>query len=508
MLVLLRLALGCHFLYEGIWKIHHPDLFVGETEGFLSSARGPLAGLFYWMVPDIDGHQRLEGNLNLLEVDGKGGNDKGDLKLAKSWDGLRQTFVDFYRPAAGKDDDKKLHEQLAEAAKKVYERHVQGLREFIAENGEKIKAHFESLKRYEEGLKTDPHTMFQTQRRWEELQDLRQEAKGWIADLDSRESALKADLLDLLREERKPEKEAVAAADREAAASAAAKKAADAATKKAAKPETKKPVEPETKKAETGATPPQPPAAEPKPETVIPKSPADDRPSDPPKDLSSQPAKANVNAKETEESGSEESAEPDESKTPAAKSDKKKSDAETAKPRGADSAKAKAGKAKAADESKPAAPSKEAPAAPDVVDFSPLAKSHSAAGPFAPSGNPLTWTRIEQLAFLLTWALFGIGLCLVLGLFARLSALGGAAFMLFVVLSHPSYPGIYPLDAPQMGHSLLVNEGFRGDDRPVGDRFHHPGALDRIGLLPPQLLDQTFLLQVLRGTRYSGSRHE
>ena len=32
--------------------------------------------------------------------------------------------------------------------------------------------------------------------------------------------------------------------------------------------------------------------------------------------------------------------------------------------------------------------------------------------------------------------------------------------MLFVVLSHPSYPGVYPLDPPQLGHSLLVNRDF------------------------------------------------
>ena len=100
----------------------------------------------------------------------------------------------------GKDEPKKLHEQLAEEAEKVYERHVKGLNEFVKENGDKIKAHFESLTRYEEGLKTDPRTMFQTQRRWDEMQDLRKEAKGWIADLDSRENALKADLLDLLQQ--------------------------------------------------------------------------------------------------------------------------------------------------------------------------------------------------------------------------------------------------------------------------------------------------------------------
>ncbi len=89
-----------------------------------------------------------------------------------------------------------------------------------------------------------------------------------------------------------------------------------------------------------------------------------------------------------------------------------------------------------------------------------MAENRPAGGPFAPSRNPLTWTPIEQLAFLLTWALFAIGLCLMLGLFTRLSALAGAGFMLFVVLSHPSYPGVYPLDPAQMGHALLVTRDF------------------------------------------------
>ena len=60
----------------------------------------------------------------------------------------------------------------------------------------------------------------------------------------------------------------------------------------------------------------------------------------------------------------------------------------------------------------------------------------------------------------MTYALLGIGICLLLGLFTRLSALAGAGFMLFVVLSQPSYPGVYPLDPPQLGHALLVNKDF------------------------------------------------
>ena len=37
LLVALRLALGCHFLYEGVWKYTHPAQFAAETEGFLSA---------------------------------------------------------------------------------------------------------------------------------------------------------------------------------------------------------------------------------------------------------------------------------------------------------------------------------------------------------------------------------------------------------------------------------------------------------------------------------------
>ncbi len=78
-LVALRLGLGCHFLYEGVWKIEHRKQLstwggpaIRETGGwntehreefsaepFLTQAKGPLAGFFYAMVHDIDGRQRL-----------------------------------------------------------------------------------------------------------------------------------------------------------------------------------------------------------------------------------------------------------------------------------------------------------------------------------------------------------------------------------------------------------------------------------------------------------------
>ena len=331
--------MGWHFLYEGIWKIRHADAFVAETEGFLSGARGPLAGVFYSMIPDIDGHRRLEGDLTQVEAKDAAGNPTTQPKLAKRWDEeVRQRFVDYYRPADGKEETKNLHKELGVEAQKVYARHVHGLNEFIQENGDKIEAHFESLKRCEEGRKTDPHTVFQTQRRWDEMQDLRKEAKGWISDLDSRENALKGDLLDLLRKDRKSEVDAVTLAKKKT---------------RRQRPRRRNP----TKKPLT-----------------------------------------------------------DQRQWPT-----QRSSWSTSAPW-------------------PRTTWKTAPSPAVRIRF--------------------PGQRIEQLAFLLTWALTAIGLCLMLGLFTRPAALAGAGFMLFVVLSQPSYPFVIPADPPQLGHALLVNKDF------------------------------------------------
>jgi uncharacterized membrane protein YphA (DoxX/SURF4 family) len=81
-------------------------------------------------------------------------------------------------------------------------------------------------------------------------------------------------------------------------------------------------------------------------------------------------------------------------------------------------------------------------------------------GPPPHSRNPLRWNRIEQINFAVTYGLTAIGLCLLLGLFTRLAALGGALFMLFVVMTQPAWPTIFPPDPPILGHALLINKDF------------------------------------------------
>ena len=76
------------------------------------------------------------------------------------------------------------------------------------------------------------------------------------------------------------------------------------------------------------------------------------------------------------------------------------------------------------------------------------------------SWNPFQWDRTEQINFAVTFGLTAIGLCLMLGFCTPLAALGGAAFMCFVVMTQPAFPGIVPPDSPIVGHALLVNKDF------------------------------------------------
>ena len=85
--------------------------------------------------------------------------------------------------------------------------------------------------------------------------------------------------------------------------------------------------------------------------------------------------------------------------------------------------------------------------------------SRSKAPPPA-SGNPFRWDRMEQINFAVTYGLTAIGLCLMLGFCTPLAALGGAAFMCFVVMTQPAFPAIYPPDPAVVGHALLVNKDF------------------------------------------------
>jgi uncharacterized membrane protein YphA (DoxX/SURF4 family) len=63
-------------------------------------------------------------------------------------------------------------------------------------------------------------------------------------------------------------------------------------------------------------------------------------------------------------------------------------------------------------------------------------------------------SQIQKIDLATMWGLSAIGLCLMLGLFTPLAALGGATFLLSIYLSSPPWPG---LPQPGPGHYLYVN---------------------------------------------------
>lgn len=187
MLVILRLTIGWHFLYEGVWKIAHADKFTAEP--FLSQAKGPAAPLFYAMLPDMDGRQRLP------VATGKAGEKTvgGDVYL-KAWQALKQQVLDEYKPDA---------DQQA-AMEGLYERYEDSLADYLAANQEDIVAYHESLGRFEAELAAGNNgAPFQKKRTWERQMELRREVNGWLNELDGMGEEYRLAIWDVLDDDQK-----------------------------------------------------------------------------------------------------------------------------------------------------------------------------------------------------------------------------------------------------------------------------------------------------------------
>ena len=279
-LVVLRLALGCHFLYEGVWKITHRDEF--SAEPFLTQAKGPISGLFYAMLPDVNGRERLQ-----IATDAKGKTSIDGSVITERWKDIRRDFLAHYQPPRSADAAAQAsYERLARAAERTYNDFREKAENYLKANADEIVAHFGALDRFENDKERNQQAPYQKQRRWERMMELRHEADKWIKDLGTQETAFKNSLYSLLDEQQ---------------------------------------------------------------ETL---------------------------------------------------------------------------------------------------------------GRVPGSWNPLLWNRMEQINFAVTYGLTAIGICLMLGLGTPLAALGGAAFMCFVVMTQPAFPGIYPPDPAVVGHGLLVNKDF------------------------------------------------
>ena len=210
-LVALRLSLGCHFLYEGVWKIGHSDFRYDDrwkpgggveeftAKPFLALAKGPVSGFFYGMLPDVDGRERLQ-----VVVNKKNEKSIDSGAISERWNRVRQEFVEFYRPTDSSDAAATAsHAKLADGAQKACDRFQGQLKEYLKENTDDIVAYFGSLDRFEIDKERRQDAPFQKERRWNRMLELRAEADKWIKDIEGQERAYAHSLYSLLDDEQK-----------------------------------------------------------------------------------------------------------------------------------------------------------------------------------------------------------------------------------------------------------------------------------------------------------------
>ncbi len=91
-----------------------------------------------------------------------------------------------------------------------------------------------------------------------------------------------------------------------------------------------------------------------------------------------------------------------------------------------------------------------------------LTTSEVATGKVIPGDwwNPLTWSRSDQMSFMVTWMLTLIGIALFFGCCTRLASIGGAIFMLMIVLTQLQWPAWYPPSPAVVGHAMIINKDF------------------------------------------------
>jgi uncharacterized membrane protein YphA (DoxX/SURF4 family) len=175
MAVLLRMTIGWHFLYAGLWKLQHPDFSSG---GFLRQAKGPLAQYFLRLVPDPDGRERL----NPVDPD-----DAAEPNPV--WAALKDYHDRFV-----------THYQLDEAQRAQAQRRLEEaqarLKEFLSQQQEAIIDYFKQLDRLAEerqqpGARSIPYLQ---KRLWEKQQELQALARPWLETLDRIQAELRRDL--------------------------------------------------------------------------------------------------------------------------------------------------------------------------------------------------------------------------------------------------------------------------------------------------------------------------
>ncbi len=192
MIVVLRLTIGWHFFYEGLHKFDERHGF--SAKGFLGQAKGPVADLYYMMLPDLDSLKRLEitpkdkADATVFKNNGAGLTEAElkaeERKIAnlptlpayeKAWTNFKAAFERKYALDPG-------HQKAIDA---IFRQYITSLREYAAEIETPVQQYHESLKRFDEevGAHTND-TPHQRQRNWDGMMGYRAEGEAWVKELD------------------------------------------------------------------------------------------------------------------------------------------------------------------------------------------------------------------------------------------------------------------------------------------------------------------------------------
>ena len=182
MLVLLRLTIGWHILYEGLWKLEQDDF---SSEGFLSQTSGPFAEYFrYDVIRDFEGRDRLAVDWNW-----------------KAMDDYHKSFTDQFP----------LDDQARTLAQRILDTRKASVKQYLenADNKLLIDHNQQAWDRLKDRKKARGEgksgAPFEEQRLWEAAQTLRTDVRPALAWIKDQHAGLKNDLKNLLPIERRGE---------------------------------------------------------------------------------------------------------------------------------------------------------------------------------------------------------------------------------------------------------------------------------------------------------------
>lgn len=205
--MLLRVTVGWHFLYSGIWKLQTPTF---TSAGFLSQAKGPLADKFYNLAHDLDGSEHLDFKKNVSEMQAyvdrfAAANNLNEAQLKEAASALQThqlEVVEFLTdpvkvPKAPKDAAKGAAPKLPPGAEEI----KVGEKTLTVALKEDHADHLVKLKKLAERKAAPTHNMpYEQKRIWDEQTRLRGEAAAWSKEVDAAWDGLIADLHDLMGE--------------------------------------------------------------------------------------------------------------------------------------------------------------------------------------------------------------------------------------------------------------------------------------------------------------------